>query len=81
MFLKFNTLEEAEQARQIQQVELDRQLMIENLQAKDKKWMTICPPIHTWDDKWAIPIETNLNLNGEVVENIDPPVVEEVING
>jgi len=79
MFLKFNTLEEAEQARQDQQVELDRQCMVKNLQTKDEKWVIICPPIHTWDDKWAIPIVIDLKLGGELVESIEPPIEEETL--
>lgn len=68
MFIKFNTLEEAETARQVQQRVIDGE--------SRKQPMIIAPPIPTWDGKFAIPKETEFEHGGELVESIDPPKEE-----
>lgn len=69
MFIKFNTLEEAEAARKVEQKVIDGE--------SRKQPMIIAPPIPTWDGKFAIPKETEFEHGGELVESIDPPVIEE----
>lgn len=65
MFLKFNTLEEAETARQAQQA-----LLPDN--------HIICPPIAVYDGTFAIPKDIEFESNGELVESIEPPVEENI---
>ncbi|MEN6567811.1 MAG: hypothetical protein ABFC57_16130 [Veillonellales bacterium] len=64
MFLKFSTIEEAEKARVAQQKLLPTNHII-------------CPPISTWDGKFAIPKDIEFESNGELVESIEP-LVEEI---
>ena len=61
MFLKFKTLEEADNARRAQQ-----ELLSDN--------HIICPPIAVYDGTFAIPKDIEFESNGELVESIEPPV-------
>lgn len=65
MYLKYKTLEEAEIARQKQQ----KLLPVNHI---------ICPPISTWDGSYAIPKDIEFESNGELVESIEPPTIEEI---
>lgn len=63
MYLKFNTEQEANTARKNQQ----------NLLPTNH---IICPPIPTWDGKFAIPKDIDFESKGELVESIEPPKEE-----
>lgn len=69
MFIKFDTLEEAEAERKAQQTVIDGE--------SRKQPMIIAPPIPTWDGKFAIPKETEFEHGGELVASIDPPIAED----
>jgi hypothetical protein len=65
MFIKFQTLEKAEDARKMQQVLLDD----ERRQPK----LVLAPPIPVYDGSFAITKETEFYHSGEEVASIDPP--------
>lgn len=68
-FLKYNTIEEAEQSRTAQNEALKDAV-------PQRGVVIICPPIATWDGMWAVPKEVEAELGGTWAESIDPPVVE-----
>lgn len=69
MFIKFSNIEDAETAKQAQQTVLDNETR--------EPPIIIAPPIAVYDGTWAIPKETEFEHGGELVESIDPPVIEE----
>jgi len=63
MFIKFNTWEEAEIAREATKSLVDRNIIV-------------CPPIPVYDGTFAIEKLTDNDFGGEVVESIEPPETE-----
>lgn len=64
MFLKYQTLKEAQKAREEQQ-----KLLPDNY--------IICPPIAVWDGTYAIPKVIAFKTKGEPVNDIEPEVSED----
>jgi len=69
MWIKFDSIEEAGECQRNMQAAI-----VAEHRPGPKE---IILPVRTYDGMWAIPFAATIEHSGELVESIEPPVVEE----
>ena len=69
MWIKFSSIESAGECQRAMQAVIDAE------HRPGPKEIIL--PVATYDGMWAMPVSAEIEHSGELVESIEPPVVEE----